>query len=214
MDPGRIGAWGTSCSGGHVLILSAIDPRVKVAVSNVPSSTGTATCAGCTAPSGCASCRTWSWKTAASGSRPVSTATSRCRPPRRARRRARYLAPGRGENRFRGTPAHLGPRHEHRSTLASVDLLTSYNAAPSATRLVNKPVMMIIADSDDITLWDVEIQVFDSIPTLAKELVVLPATSHMTLYGNLAARAADSWFTRHLGQLPTVTSKVNEYTSK
>lgn len=74
--------------------------------------------------------------------------------------------------------------------------------------------MMIIADSDDITLWDVQIQVFDSIPTLAKELVVLPATSHMTLYGNLAARAADSWFTRHLGQLPTVTSKVNEYTSK
>ena len=36
IDGGRVGAWGISYSGGHVLILGAIDSRVKVVVSNVP----------------------------------------------------------------------------------------------------------------------------------------------------------------------------------
>ena len=36
IDSERIGAWGISYSGGHVLILGVIDPRVKAIVSNVP----------------------------------------------------------------------------------------------------------------------------------------------------------------------------------
>ncbi len=35
-DPDRIGAWGSSYSGGHVLMLAAIDRRVKCVVSQVP----------------------------------------------------------------------------------------------------------------------------------------------------------------------------------
>jgi fermentation-respiration switch protein FrsA (DUF1100 family) len=111
------------------------------------------------------------------------------------------------------------PRHEHRSTLASVELLMQYNAAPYAERIVNKPTMMIVANEDDITLWDVETAVFESIPSNEKELVVLPSTSHMTLYSNLtaldlAARAAGTWFSGHLMQLPTVASKIAEYAAK
>src|SRR3990172_51424 len=36
VDRERIGVWGISYSGGHALILAAIDPRVKCAVSNIP----------------------------------------------------------------------------------------------------------------------------------------------------------------------------------
>ena len=36
IDPARIGIWGISYSGGHVLIVAATDPRVKSVVSNVP----------------------------------------------------------------------------------------------------------------------------------------------------------------------------------
>ena len=36
MDPGRIGIWGSSYSGGHVLVVAAIDRRVKAVVSQVP----------------------------------------------------------------------------------------------------------------------------------------------------------------------------------
>jgi dipeptidyl aminopeptidase/acylaminoacyl peptidase len=36
VDPQRIGVWGISYSGGHALILAAIDPRVKSIVSQIP----------------------------------------------------------------------------------------------------------------------------------------------------------------------------------
>jgi len=35
-DPGRIGIWGSSYSGAHVLVVAAIDRRVKCVVSQVP----------------------------------------------------------------------------------------------------------------------------------------------------------------------------------
>ena len=36
VDPNRIGIWGSSYSGGHVLVVAAIDRRVKAVVSQVP----------------------------------------------------------------------------------------------------------------------------------------------------------------------------------
>ncbi len=39
-DPGRIGVWGSSYSGAHVLVVAAIDRRVKCAVSQVPMISG------------------------------------------------------------------------------------------------------------------------------------------------------------------------------
>src|SRR5260370_40843239 len=65
------------------------------------------------------------------------------------------------------------PRHEHRSTLASVELLMQYNAAPYAERIVNKPVMMIVANEDDITLRDLKTKVLESIPPNENELLQL-----------------------------------------
>ena len=36
LDEARTGVWGISYSGGHVLIVSAIDPRVKFVISTIP----------------------------------------------------------------------------------------------------------------------------------------------------------------------------------
>jgi fermentation-respiration switch protein FrsA (DUF1100 family) len=36
VDPGRLGVWGSSFSGGEVLVLGAVDPRVRAVVANVP----------------------------------------------------------------------------------------------------------------------------------------------------------------------------------
>src|SRR3546814_7363524 len=36
VDPDKIGAWVISYSGGHVIILAAIDERVKTVISHVP----------------------------------------------------------------------------------------------------------------------------------------------------------------------------------
>ena len=220
IDADRIGAWGISYSGGHVLILGAIEPRVKVIVSNVPVIDG----------------HTNMWRV---------HGTDRFRKLQNAileDRRKRFETGDYGYIAMSGTPAGpdaelatwpldevkevfvelqrtQAPRHEHRSTIESVELLLQYNATPYAKRIINKPTMMIIANDDDITLWDLETEVFDSIPSRDKELVVLPSTSHMTLYSSLtalelAAKAAGSWFSKHLYELPTVASKVAEYDAR
>jgi len=43
VDPSRIGAWGSSLSGGHAIVVGAIDRRVKCVVSQVPLIDGYAT---------------------------------------------------------------------------------------------------------------------------------------------------------------------------
>ena len=43
VDPGKIGIWGSSYSGGHVLHVAAVDRRVKAVVSQVPAVDGYAT---------------------------------------------------------------------------------------------------------------------------------------------------------------------------
>jgi cephalosporin-C deacetylase-like acetyl esterase len=40
VDPNRIGIWGSSYSGGHVLYVGAVDRRVKVVLSHVPFTDG------------------------------------------------------------------------------------------------------------------------------------------------------------------------------
>jgi len=40
VDPNRIGLWGTSFGGGNVLVATAVDPRVKAVISQVPFGSG------------------------------------------------------------------------------------------------------------------------------------------------------------------------------
>src|SRR5947208_1514245 len=40
VDPKRIGIWGTSYSGGHVLVVAAVDRRVRCVVAQVPTISG------------------------------------------------------------------------------------------------------------------------------------------------------------------------------
>jgi hypothetical protein len=51
-------------------------------------------------------------------------------------------------------------------------------------RIYNTPIFMIVAEGDDLTLWDLEIGAFNAIPSVRKKLHVLPHTTHMTLYSD------------------------------
>jgi uncharacterized protein len=204
IDASRIGIWGISYSGGHVLVVGATDPRVRSVVSSVPVIDGYQTM----------------WRM---------HGTVRFRKLQRLlleERRKRSSSGEHGYMPMSGEPdnpkaelttwpdnevrevfselqAHEAPRHQHRNTIESTELLMQYNAAPYAPRLINVPVMMIVADHDDITMWDQEIAAYEAIPSSVKELVVLPSTSHMVLYSNLtaldlAARAAARWYVQTL----------------
>jgi hypothetical protein len=95
------------------------------------------------------------------------------------------------------------PNYNFDATLESVDLLMSYDIRPFVPRIVNTPVLMIVAENDDITLWDEEIGVYNAIPTVRKKLVVIPKSDHLALYSKKTlleqcATAATEWFVEQL----------------
>jgi uncharacterized protein len=62
---------------------------------------------------------------------------------------------------------------------------------------------MIVAEGDDITLWDREIEAYNKIPTAKKRLFVVDHTTHMVLYSNrsqleIAADQGAQWLSQHL----------------
>jgi alpha-beta hydrolase superfamily lysophospholipase len=74
---------------------------------------------------------------------------------------------------------------------------------PYVGRIVNIPTMMVIAEEDNLTMWDMETEAFNAILTPKKKLVVLPSISHMSLYGNvskveIAARETIPWLQAYL----------------
>ncbi len=207
LDEDRIGAWGISYSGGHVLILAGSDPRVKCVVSNVPVVEGWNTL----------------WRDHGSERfRELRSTIAEDRAKRFSTGEYGYITMSGATQEglstwpfvevrtvFDDLQKTQAPRHEHRSTIASVEQLLDYSVFPFLPRIVNVPTMMIIADSDDITMWDYETDVYNRIRTPKKRLAVLPDTSHMTLYSNLSALAlaskwATDWFSTHLLELPSV----------
>jgi pimeloyl-ACP methyl ester carboxylesterase len=95
------------------------------------------------------------------------------------------------------------PLYQNKSTVESVDLLMNYDVGPFVKRIYNTPTLMIVAEGDDLTLWDLEIGAFNAIPSVRKKLHVIPHTSHMTLYSDQskvekAARMATDWFVETL----------------
>lgn len=208
IDADRLGAWGISYSGGHVLILGATDPRVKAIVSQIPVVDGY---------------RNMRRIHGTIGYRRLWEAILEDR-------RLRYEDPGKRlyvphasetpedelsawpfpETRttFAQLQATEAPLYQNSSTMESVDLLLNYDVNSFVTRIYNTPTLVIVAEGDDLTLWDLEIESYNKIPTEKKKLVVLPETSHMTLYSDraklaVAAEEASRWFAEHLGAKAT-----------
>ncbi len=183
LDASRIGIWGISYSGGHVLIVAATDPRVRCAVANIPVVDG--------------------WRTmqsvhSALAFRQLEELILEDRRKRLSTGRFGYM-PMSTENpaaelatwpfpevtsaflHFKNTVA---PTHEHRNTIASTELLMHYDVRPFLRRILGTPILMSVAERDDITLWEEEISVFNQIATPDKRLFLCRDTSHMTLYSN------------------------------
>lgn len=203
VDSDRIGVWGISYSGGHVLILAATDPRVKTIVSQIPVIDG------------------YENMRRAHGTMEFRRLWAMILDDRRLRYEKpgeRLYMPHATENAeaevsswpfpetartFLAIKAKEAPLYENKSTVESVDLLMNYDVGPFVKRIYNTPTLMIVAEGDDLTLWDLEIGAFNAIPSVRKKLHVIPHTSHMTLYSDKskvenAAAMATEWFVETL----------------
>jgi hypothetical protein len=203
VDNSRIGIWGISYSGGHVMIVGATDSRVKCIVAIVP------------VVDGYESMRRDHGELRFAD---LQRAITEDRRARAADASARHYLPMSSPNPteelsawpypevyeiFNVIKKTEAPNHVHENTTESVELLLQYTVFPYTRRLVDTPTMVVVAQGDNITSWDLEIDAFRSIPTQKKELVVLPQTSHMSLYNRqdrleIAGQAGARWFTEHL----------------
>jgi uncharacterized protein len=202
IDRDRVGIWGISYSGGHVLVVAATDPRVKCVVSNIPVVEGWNTM----------------WRVHGTvGFRRLRAKLLEDRTQRSRTNEYGYMAmSGDGgqpelvtwpdpevRSVFLKIKATDAPAHEHINTIASVENLLSYDVSPFPGRILETPTQMIVASGDDITMWDLEIAIYHRIATAKKELFVIPETSHMALYSSktrlqVAGENAARWFSLHL----------------
>jgi predicted acyl esterase len=161
LDPERIAVWGISYSGGHVLAVGALDPRVKCVVSQIPVLEGSYNAMR------------------AHGSVGFRELTALVAEDRKNR----YLTGEHGHLPHSGDPKKevvmwphpetkpvfmkiketTAPRHEHYSTIQSVEYVLQYNMRPYLPMILDTPTLMIVAEGDDLTMWEREVPLFSEI---------------------------------------------------
>lgn len=186
VDPERLGLWGTSYSGGHVLTVSALDRRVKCAVSQVPFTHGA---------------RTFdAWIPGKSREKTLARMI--------ADRTARYAgeAPMTVPSAIDGTETaewvaetDTEGAYVNALTLRSLEMLREYEPHSFAARIAPTPLMMIIADRDTQTPTAWQLETFEQ-ALEPKKLVRLDCRHYEPYLTHVAqaAEAASDWFSEHL----------------
>lgn len=202
VDPARIGVWGISYSGGHSLVVGALDSRVRAVVSIVPVIDGL---------------DTMRRAHGTMGFRRLSAAVLESRRRLYATGEYDYMKHSSTTPDtelctwpFPGSPVLFqmlketeAPNYENRNTVASAELLMEYTVDPYVERLTDTPTLMVLADNDDFTWSDLETRAFNRIPTPEKRLHVVKNTDHHELYRDpektrVAAEVCRDWYLKYL----------------
>jgi uncharacterized protein len=201
VDGERIGAWGISYSGGHVMILGAIESRVRAICGVVPTVDGYQ---NMRLAHGTLGLRRLYATLLEARRRLYETGELTYLPhqPKDETDVATWPFPKSRLTfaRLKGTEA---PAYEGRATAASTEMLLAYSVMPFVERLLGTPTLLAVAEGDDHTHWDLAARAYEAIPGDRKRLHVVPRATHLTLYENDEAVAqvagvASDWFTHHL----------------
>ena len=197
IDRDRIGAWGTSYSGAHVIVLGAIDKRIKAAACQVPLISGSE-----------------------NGRRLIrSDFMAGVRAAFDADREARYagkepaMIPVVDENPlapsalptpdswkwFTETGKTRAPSWHNAVTLRSVEMFLEYEPGAYISRVSPTPLLMVVAARDHLTVSDLAIDAYEQARE-PKKLVILPG-GHFDAYiadFEVSSAAARDWLVQHL----------------
>lgn len=196
VDASRVGVWGSSYSGGHVMHLAAFDRRVKAVVAQVPAVSAWESYFAKLPPeqlaeiaAAHAAARTERMKTGRIQYAPVVA------PPGQP---GVMTAPGAYE--FLMASAELAPRWENRVTLESLETGMYYDPTQYIDLIAPTPLLMLIADDDDVTPTPVQRKAFERARD-PKALVVVPGRHFDPYTGPKHPQyvgPAIEWFDRHL----------------
>jgi len=196
-DAARIGVWGSSYSGGHVLVAGAVDRRVKCVVAQVP------------LISGHANARRLIRADVFAGLHAMFADD----------RRARYagkppaMLPVVSENPagpaalptadswtwFTETGRTRAPSWKNEVTLRSVEMFLEYEPGAHIAHISPTPLLMVVALGDHLTVADEALAAYER-ALQPKKLVTLKG-GHFDAYVKdfeVAARSARDWFAEHL----------------
>ena len=198
VDRDRIGVWGSSYSGAHVLVVGAIDRRVSCVVSQVPLISG--------------------WRLALRLIRADMIAPVRSQFD--ADREARFagtppamipvvtndpagacaLPTADSYEWFTETGRTRAPSWRNECTLRSVEMFTEYEPGVYIDRVAPTPLLLVVARKDHLTVVDHALEAYNR-ALEPKRLEILPG-GHFEAYTGpgfeQASAAASEWFVQHL----------------
>ncbi|HUZ37405.1 MAG TPA: alpha/beta hydrolase [Streptosporangiaceae bacterium] len=197
VDAARIGIWGSSYSGGHVLVVAAIDRRVKAVVSQVP------------LVSGHDNLRALVRSDFIAGFREMFDADRRARfegkPPAMVPvvdedpLAASALPTADSWQWFTQTGKTRAPSWRNEVTLRSVEMFTEYEPVSYMPYISPTPLLLLAAEGDHLVPSELAIAAYDKAHE-PKKLVILPG-GHFDAYVKgfeAASVPARDWLAKHL----------------
>ncbi len=197
VDPNRIGVWGTSYSGAHVLHLGAFDRRVKAVVSQVMLVDGPANALRLNRADVLPGVVGF---LAGDRAQRYTTGTINYLPVVGPEGSPSALPTPESNAFFTNVVAKNAPRWENRVTLESMEKFLEYNPGANIHRISPTPLLMVVADDDRLTPTDLAVQAYAR--ALEPKKLVMFRGGHFEAYQepglNTTAGAAVDWFRQWL----------------
>jgi uncharacterized protein len=196
-DPARIGVWGSSYSGGHVLVVGAIDRRVKCVVAQVPLA------------SGHGNARRLIRADYLAGVQGMFAEDRRARMAGKTPAMIPVVAQDPASPSALPTPDSWvwftetgrtrAPSWKNEVTLRSVEMFTEYEPGSYVSFISPTPLLMVVALGDVLTVADLALAAYER-ALEPKRLVTLQG-GHFDAYVKdfeASSKPTVEWFTRHL----------------
>ena len=199
IDNTRIGVWGSSYSGGHALVVAAIDRRVKCVVSQVPLVTGLENARRLVRADIWATVREMFSKdrTARYAGKPPAMIPV-VTPPGKPFDPCALPTPDSWEW-FTETQKLRAPSWKNEVTLRSVEMLHEYEPKVYIPAISPTPLLMIVGRTDHLTMVELALAAYEE--ALEPKKLVIMDGGHFGAYVETfdeSSSAARDWFVQHL----------------
>jgi fermentation-respiration switch protein FrsA (DUF1100 family) len=197
IDAARIGIWGSSYSGGHVLAVGAIDRRVKCVVAQVPLVSGSRNLKRLIRADMIAEVRRQfdaDREARFRGAPPAMIPVVAANPLDPA-----ALPTADSWEWFTATAKLRAPTWRNEVTLRTVEMLGEYEPGDYIARISPTPLLMIVAANDHLAVADEAFAAYNR--ALEPKSILILSGGHFDAYVNdfeRASVAARDWFVRHL----------------
>ncbi|WP_255574053.1 alpha/beta hydrolase [Cryobacterium sp. TMT2-23] len=196
VDGDRIGIWGSSYSGGHALVVAAIDRRVRCVVAQVPTISGWRAAQLKASMGDLAAQQQWFEQDREAR---FAGSPSQLIPMISPIPGEKVAYPGSDSYEYMSGQGDICPTWRNEITVKSLELARTYEPGAFIDRIAPTPLLMIAADRDTVTPTALQQEAYERAHH-PKRLLLVPG-DHYSVYTEhfeATRAAAVDWFSRHL----------------